>query len=551
MTRESDRRNEAQEIEDGLIDAPLYDAFGINEDIAQQEVELPEGVALEWFPKQMEFWQAVTSGEYNYLAYGGAIRGGKTFTVLMTIVALMRLFPRSRHIVVRKDLPLIRKYIIPSVDKIRRYSGSFLGPLNKTEWMITATNGSQLLFVPEGLKDDPELNDWRGAECNTLTMEEANELSNKMKVKAMERVGSYVIPPDRQQMIAIQRAREELKMTQAEAHEKFGPKQCPPLLFFTFNPADNWIRDDIYDPWERGDLEKPWFFLPSTIYDNPYNPPAFIKSVEQLKDEDIDAYERFVLGKWGNIRVENQLIDPAWIQKAREAPRKPGPTRLGADIARYGRDSTVFVPVEGNAILKIDQHRHIDTVESASIVTLYKERLSIAAQNIVIDVGGLGAGTVDNVRANGIDVPEFVMGAMPVRRRIGSRPRGMVMVGQRSFYHFKNLWSQAAWEAREKLRNGEVALLAKHPNISRHLSAFRYEITNREISVWSSDDVREELGFSPDVGVAVILALFEFPERHRGRLAPSVVLGRQRLASLRSEIQVGESLAGRGMRRYP
>lgn len=520
-------RNEGQEIEESLIDEPLYDAYGINEDVAQQEIDLPEGVALEWFPKQMEFWKAVTSGEYNYLAYGGAIRGGKTFTVLMTVVALMRLFPRSRHIVVRKDLPLIRKYIVPSIDKIRRYSGGFLGPLNKTEWMITASNGSQLLFVPEGLKDDPELNDWRGAECNTLTMEEANELSNKMKVKAMERVGSYVIPPDRQQMIAIARAKER-GMTQAEAHTQYGPKQCPPLLFFTFNPADNWIRDDIYDPWERGDLEKPWFFLPSTIYDNPYNPPAFIKSVEQLKDEDIDAYERFVLGKWGNIRVENQLIDPAWIQAARDVPRKPGPTRLGADIARYGRDSTVFVPVEGNAILKIDQHRHIDTVASASIITTYKNRLSITPQNIVIDVGGLGAGTVDNVRANGIAVPEFVMGAKPMRRHIGSRPKGMVMVGQRSFYHFKNLWSQAAWEAREKLRNGQVCLLAKHPNLSRHLSSFRYEITNKEISVWSSDDVREELGFSPDVGVAVILALFEFPERHRSRLAPSTVIGRPR-----------------------
>lgn len=543
----------ARSEDEELPTDPLYDAYGLNEDVAQEEIDLPEGVALEWFPKQMEFWRAVSSGMYNYLAYGGAIRGGKTFTILMTIVALMRLYPRSRHIIVRKDLPLIRKYVIPSVDKLRRYSGKFLGPLNKTEWMITASNGSQMLFVPEGLKDDPELNDWRGAEANTITLEESNELSNKMKVKAMERVGSYVIPPDRQQMIAIARAKEDFGISQAEAHAKYGPKQCPPLLFFTFNPADNWIRDDIYDPWERGDLEAPWFFLPSTIYDNPYNPPAFIKSVEQLKDEDTDAYERFVLGKWGNIRVENQLIDPAWLTNARDnVKRVPGPTRLGGDIARYGRDSTVFVLVEGNAITLIDQHRHIDTVESASIATSYHHTRHVPAGNITIDSNGLGAGTVDNMRANGIQVNEFVTGAKPVRRVIGHRPKGMIMVGQRSFYHFKNLWSQAAWEAREKLRRGEVSLVAKHPNLSRHLSSFRYEITNREIDVWSSDKVREELGFSPDIGVAVILALFEFPDKARhNRVSPSVVLGRQRLAAVRegSEVTVGNRLIGRGMRR--
>ncbi len=520
--------------DDEAVEEPrVFDGYDVDESALDAEVEVPEGYALEWFPKQMQWWEAITSGLYNFMAYGGAIRGGKTFTVIMTIVALMKMYPRSRHIIVRKDLPLIRKHIIPSVDKVRRYSGDFLGPLNKTSWSVIAKNGSEMLFIPESIKDDPELEDWRGAEANTITLEEANELSVKMKTKAIERAGTYVIPPDREQMIAIGRARQTLGLSQQEAHRQYGPKQCPPFVFFTFNPADNWVRDDIYDKYERGDLEPPWFYLPSTIYDNPYNPPQYIKSVEALKDDDVDAYERFVLGKWGNIRVENQLIDPKWINDARLVKRVPGPRRLGGDIARYGKDSTVFVEGEGNAVLSIDQHRHIDTAESGTIVTSRVRARNIPPENVVIDVNGLGAGTVDMARSNGVNVREFNGGERPVRRVIGKRPVGHLMVGQRSFYHFKNLWSQAAWEAREKFRRGEVCLIAKNPNLMRHLSAFRYEITNREISVWTSEKVREELGFSPDVGVGVILSLFEFPDRNRRRGPPSTVIGGHRSAGPR------------------
>lgn len=532
------------EDEEGEEPQSVYDGYELAETAEKPpEIELESGVSLEWFPKQLEWWTAVKSGLYNFMAYGGAIRGGKTFTILMTITALMRAFPRSRHIIVRKDLPLIRKHVIPSVDKIRRYTGNFLGVLNKTEWSVTATNGSQMIFVPESLKDDPELEDFRGAEANTFTLEESSELSNKMKVKAIERAGSYVIPPDREQMIAISRAKQQLGLSQSEASRLYGPKQCPPFVFFTFNPADNWVRDDIYDPWERGELKAPWYFLPATIHDNPYNPPGFIKSIEQLRDEDFDAYERFVLGKWGNIRVENQLIDPSWVAKAKAVQKRPGERRLGGDIARYGRDSTVFAEVDGNAVVSVDQFRHIDTAESGTIVTNRHRNRHIPARNIVIDVNGLGGGTADMARSNGVDVREFNGGERPVRRVIGRRPVGSLLVGQRSFYHFKNLWSQAAWEAREKLRKGEVAITAKNANLTRHLASFRYEITNKEINVWSSEKVREELGFSPDVGVAVILALFEFPERTRHRGAPSVVLNGGHRGSRPSHLRRGTRIA--------
>jgi hypothetical protein len=501
-----------------------YDAPDVEETTPQT---LPAGVSLIWTPKQVAWWEAVVSELYGFMALGGAIRGTKTFTVLMTVFMLMKRYPRSRHIVVRKDLPVIRRNIVPPIEKLRAKTGSDfrVGDLNMTSWEYTAANGAKLLLVPESIKDDPELEKFHGLEANTITLEESNELTVAMKNKAIERAGSWIIPEDREQSVAINRAL-QMGWDQQKAIRQFGAKQCPPFNFYTFNPADNWVREDIYDPYEKGELEPPWFFMPVTIYDNPFVTDAYLKNLEELRKVDPDHYDRFVLGKWGDIRVENQLIDPRWLKAAREVPARPGERRLGVDVARYGKDSTVFADVDGNTLTAVQEERLVDTAVTATIVTRRHRERSVPARNITVDTNGLGGGVADMARTNGVAVNEFVMGERPVRRVIGHRPLGQYLVGQRSFYRFKNVWSQAAWEAREKFRKGDVRLAAKHHNLVRHLTSFRYEITNREIGVWSSDKVREELGFSPDVGVAVILALFEFPDRSARRGVPSVVVRR-------------------------
>ena len=92
---------------------------------------------------------------------------------------------------------------------------------------------------------------------------------------------------------------------------------------------------------------------------------------------------------------------------------------------------------------------------------------------------------------------------------------GATLVPQRSFYKFADMWSQAWWEFREKLREGKIALRAAHPMLVKDLTAPRYTITNKVITVESSEDIRERINRSPDVGVSVVLACFDFPKRER------------------------------------
>ena len=74
--------------------------------------------------KQQEFAKAVFSGDYRYLLYGGAIRGGKTIAILGLVLVLARIYKGSRWVVVRKDLPTIKRNTIPSFERIKPAAAS-------------------------------------------------------------------------------------------------------------------------------------------------------------------------------------------------------------------------------------------------------------------------------------------------------------------------------------------------------------------------------------------------------------------------------------------
>jgi len=495
--------------------------------VAIQQKETPPGVSFVFTEKQHEWLKAVRSGKYRFMATGGAIRGGKTFTVLATVLILMRVFPRSRWAIVRMDLPTLRRNTVPSINKMRDYVGDFLGPLNMTAWEYTAVNGSKLIIFPESIEEDSELERFNGLEVNGFILEEANELSVRTKNKCIQRAGAWVIPPDEEQQIAIAKAERD-GMSRVEAIREYGPKQPLPFIFLTFNPADNWVREEIYEPYEAGTLEPPWYYLPTTLEDNPYISEEYKQSLEELRIKDYDQYMRFVKGKWGVIRAPNQLITSDLIAQARNIPAIPGRRREGMDVARYGKDATVHAGVDGNCLVDIEEFYQQGLDISATHLLERVVEREISGSDVTVDVVGLGAGVADTMRSNDVTVNEFVAGARPVRRIVGFRQAGGILLKQRSFYKFADLWSQAWWEFKEKLEKKEIAIRAKHPSLVKDLTAPRYTITNKTIKVESSDDIRDRIGRSPDVGVAVVLSFFDFPMRDETKFVPRV-MSRRRL----------------------
>lgn len=440
---------------------------------------------LTFTEKQATFIEKVVSGDFRYLAFGGGIRGGKSFAGIGALILLCRIFPGSRWAIVRKDLPTIRRNTIPSFEKLR--PPDFMEPVNGTTWTSKCTNGSELLFFPEALKEDRELNRWRGLEVNGFLLEEGNECSERSFFKALERAGSWIVPN--------------------------GGKQPPPLILATFNPNDQWPRRVWYEPYMGGTLKAPYYYLPATIFDNPHIPQEYLTSLESLPPEE---YERFVKGRWDTHSLPNQLIKAEWIWSARNVePDMTLKRRLGVDVARYGDDQTVLTRMMGGqAMISQTPYRDLSTDAVADLVTQYASDplQPVEASEVRVDGVGLGSGTVDVLRRLGWKIRDVQSGAAQIIR-------------PKSVFQFKNLRAQMWWEFREKLRLGLFSLPTElDERLISDLTAVRYEIKgDKEVEIWSKDKIKLETGRSTDWGDSLVYGAFDFPEKRAVLVTPSLV----------------------------
>ena len=428
---------------------------------------------IDYFPKQVEFWNAVRSPEYMYLLYGGAIRGGKTYVGLGIIFVLCKIFPGSRWAIVRKDLPTLRRNTLPVFDKIA--PRPFVGPVNKTTWESECENGSRIIFFPESIKDDPELNRFKGLEVNGFLFEEINECQNATFWKAIERAGTWEV----------------------HVNGKKAKHQPPPKIMATCNPAQNWVKTLFHDPWKSGSLKPPYFYLPATAEDNPHVPEATRKSWENLPENE---YRRFVLGDWDYADEPDQLVKYEWILHCQnEVEHIPGANKMGVDVARYGDDETVFALVEGNCLCGGYEYSGLSTDAVADRTKELILTKPVSAENVNVDGVGLGAGVVDLLRRWDLNVKEFIAGASPTGVDSESD------IGLR----YKNLRSQVYWEFREKIRKGEVKIDWMPDKLLQELTAIKYVVEDKMIKVESKKEIKKRIGRSTDYADAVVMAFYE------------------------------------------
>ena len=225
---------------------------------------------LKDFPKAAQFVNAVLSQKHRVICIGGGIRGGKSFNAIVALILLHRLYPGSRSMIVRENLDVLRKNMLPTCEKaipsnfIKHYKGD-----PQFEW--TFTNGSKMFFFSEGYEKDKSFDRWNGLEVNFILLEQVEELQLMALEKSLERVGSYVIP---------------------------NAKQPEPQILMTVNPTKTWVKEMIYDKWVAEELPEKWLYIPALITDNPFIPESFKESLQELKRINPVKFKRFVDGDW-------------------------------------------------------------------------------------------------------------------------------------------------------------------------------------------------------------------------------------------------------------
>lgn len=418
-------------------------------------------------PKQATFLDAALSGDYMYLLYGGAIRGGKTFTGLSALYTLCLMFPKSRWCVVRKDLPTLRRNTIPEFEKTVPPG---FGRLNKQTWTCTHQNGSEIIFFPESFDTDKDLDRWKGLAVNGFLLEEANELNELAFHKANERAGTHIID-----------------------------SKPPKLVLLTCNPADGWVKERFYLPWKDGTLAAPYYYLPANIFDNSHNDPEYIESLKSLPPE---HYKRFVEGCWDSAIHPMQLIEWSWVYEAkkRQSDIEDAPYYLGVDPADTGEDDTVIALRKGNALVSVEHFSRLRTPQIVEKVHEYRAKYDISPENIRVDGVGIGVGVVNYLHEEGCECVNIRGGARPFEREDDET-------------HYPNLRSQMWWELRELLRKSEIDILCDDKKLENDLVAPRYNTDDEKtIRVEPKLKMKTRLGRSPDAGDACAMAFLDVPE---------------------------------------
>lgn len=203
---------------------------------------------------------------------------------------------------------------------------------------------------------------------------------------------------------------------------------------------------------------------------------------------------------------EDGIIPLSWVAAANARwqdwhdsgqPEQPGKVIFGVDPARYGVDKTAIAHRWGDVITRVDRHSKLDTTQTTSLVqaAMHGWPHTLA----VVDVIGIGAGVVDQLRANRNNVQAFNAAA-------GTRIRDST-----GAWRFANCRSAAFWNLRELLDPALGATLALPPDdeLTAELTTPHWApAAGAIIQVESKDDIRKRLGRSTDSADAVAMSMW-------------------------------------------
>lgn len=226
--------------------------------------------------KQEEFIAAVFSGRYNFLVYGGAMGGGKSYVCIAILILLCKLYPGSKWCIIRASLPTLKKTSIPTFWKV--VPRNFMLSYNQQDQVVTFTNGSQIMFMTEDYANDKDFDRFKGLEVNGFLLEQIEELQEGLLDVCFIRSGRHIIE-----------------------------KQPKPLILANVNPTLTWPKDKIYNAWVEKRLPEKWYYLPAKITDNP-SLSENSDYMENLVHLDSTTKRRLIEGDWSAFVVKSPYL---------------------------------------------------------------------------------------------------------------------------------------------------------------------------------------------------------------------------------------------------
>jgi len=228
--------------------------------------------------------------------------------------------------------------------------------------------------------------------------------------------------------------------------------------------------------------------------ENPYLSQTLRDVIEEDKAKDYDEYMHIYEGvpREGDDRALFAYND---IEVAMDGDftgvDQSGVYSIAADVARYGRDKSVTSKREGFRIFDLQTYKDYNTMEFATVISNDYSRAK-TPDAVFVDTIGVGAGVYDKLLQMG------VRGCVEAN----------VSMKAEELKVYQNKRAEMYFNLKKFVENG--GKLPNDKELKEELLALRYfyNQTSGKIQLISKDDLKEELGRSPDKSDSVALHFF-------------------------------------------
>lgn len=456
-------------------------------------------------PKQLqavEYWIDDISEE---ILYGGAKGGGKSFLGCSLIFGDALIYPETHYFIARKELNDLRKYTIPSIHEVFGKWGLKIddyATFNGQDNCFNLTNSSKVFLIAcKHEPSDPLFERFGSMQMTRGWIEEGGEVEENAKANLWLSIGRW-------------------------KNKDYGLKK---KLLITANPKKGWMKRDFVEPYKQGTLQKQRKYIQAFATDNSYLPEDYLETLSNEKDS--VRRQRLWEGNWDYEDNLDSLISSDALNDAfSNSIVKDNQKYLIVDVARKGKDSTVFSYWDGLELYKIERYEKQDTFQTEQKIKDKAILHHVPYSHILIDEDGIGGGVVDHL----FGVKGFMANTSPVQSLQEIRLKALkVNHSLIQKPNFRNLKAQCGFKLAELINEHKIRLDVPEyrDEIIVDLSAMLRDKKpdgEGKLELRAKDDVKLEIGRSPDVGDTILMrAWFELSKAFDDNSPEMVIMRRE------------------------
>lgn len=455
-----------------------------------------------WIPQSKPQWLAFLS-RADELFYGGAAGGGKSDLLLGLAGEAHR-----KSIIFRRVFPNLREIIERSKQIFT--DGSF----NESLHIWRLANGGILELG--AIQHDKDKKNFQGRPHDFIGIDEAPEFSESIVtfVTAWNRTTD-----DGQRVRVVLTGNPPIDEAGAWIVRRYGawldtqhPHPAKPGELRWYAMLDGKEQEVEGKPFDhKGETIYPRSrtFIPARLDDNVfYAMDGRYKSILQSLPEPLRS--QMLNGDFdaANMPDPFQIIPTDWVRLAqkrwreRERPTTPL-TAVGIDPSRGGQDKTGIAKRYDNWFDEVVSYPGVVAKDGPIVADLARRNIEMEPSYVNIDVNGIGSSVFDHMKPMYKEVYPFNGSeASDYRDKSGK-------------LKMRNKRAEMYWRFRDALdpKGGDELALPPDTELLADLCSARYEVSAAGVIVEEKDKIKERIGRSPDIGEAVMMALFPSNEQ--------------------------------------